>query len=92
MKKNTFIAFLALATTLPLTGISNASAQVGPGEGGDLYYHYIYYSDASKTVTIGYQMEYCMNSQFIAIYPVSGESSLHYDRYPIGHCPGPGDW
>ncbi len=80
---------LALAV-VALAAVAAGGAATAQSSG--LYYHYTYYSDASKTVVVGQISERCTNGYIVMPYAPEVVFTDHYDRYAIGNCPGLGDW
>jgi len=61
-----------------------ASEDAGASES---LYLWTYYSDASKTQSVGWSQDICM-SGWVSAGPIQGQSTQWYDKERIGLCPG----
>ena len=84
------VGLVALCGAAVVAAASAAVAQVPPFTPVILY-DYIYYSDASKTVEVGYHQGVCYGGHYtpvwagVAEFPV-GTVTPYYDMVVVGRC------
>lgn len=68
-------------------GVSAGALAAGQAGTAERMYMYTYYSDASKTQTVGFAQDICYGT-YTMLGPASGQVTAHFDREWIGMCPG----
>jgi hypothetical protein len=76
MKKTTIVR----AAMIGLMSLTFSAAPVVAQPGGYYLYTYEYYSDATKTQQVGFQVDHCYQPASI-----SGQVTPYYNRYRTGY-------
>ncbi|WP_339914053.1 hypothetical protein [uncultured Brevundimonas sp.] len=79
--------FTSVAAILLFSASATLLTAAVPAPAANLYYSYVFYSDASYTAVVGYYTQRCVG-YYIETPLVTGETSSYVVREPIGTCPG----